>query len=95
MKACKEIPLEKIFKSLSDPIRMSVVRQLLLSKEEMTCGSFEYCVNKATFSHHVKILLEAHIICERVEGTRKYLKLNPQIKKLYPGLIKTIKDSQN
>jgi hypothetical protein len=43
----------------------------------------------------VKILLEAHIICERVEGTRKYLNLNPQIKKLYPGLIKTIKDSQN
>lgn len=96
MKECREIPLDKIFKSLGDPIRMSVIQQLLLCEDkEMTCGAFDYEVNKATFSHHIKILLESHIICERVEGTRKYLSLNPQIKKLYPGLVKTIKNQAN
>ncbi len=100
MNKCKDIPLDKIFKSLGDPIRMGVIRQLLAYEEEhgafeMTCGSFEYCVNKATFSHHIKILLEAHIICERVEGVKKYLFLNPNIRKLYPGVLETIKTSIN
>ncbi|WP_081653686.1 ArsR/SmtB family transcription factor [Bacteriovorax sp. BSW11_IV] len=92
MDKCKLIPLDKIFKSLGDPIRMGVIKQLIMSETgEMSCGSFDYCVNKATFSHHIKILLEAHILCERTEGVKKYLFLNPSIKKLYPGLVETIR----
>ncbi len=92
MKECKNIPIEKIFKSLGDPIRVGVVKQLLESESgEKTCGSFDYTVQKATFSHHIKILIESHIICERTEGVKKYLYLNPNIKKLYPELIKMIK----
>ncbi|WP_419172546.1 ArsR/SmtB family transcription factor [Halobacteriovorax sp.] len=94
----QEITLDKIFKSLGDPIRMGVIKQLIIYEEgcgdkEMTCGSFDYCVNKATFSHHVKKLIEAGIICERTEGVKKYLFLNPDIKKKYPGLIETVKNS--
>ncbi|MFG1481576.1 helix-turn-helix transcriptional regulator [Halobacteriovorax sp. XZX-3] len=96
MNDCTQIPLDKIFKSLGDPIRMSVIKQLIAYEEEhghkeITCGGFDYCVNKATFSHHIKILIEAHIICQRTEGVKKYLFLNPNIKKYYPGLIETIK----
>lgn len=90
----KQITLDKILKALGDPIRLGVVKQLLKEKKhEMTCGSFEHCVQKATFSHHIKILLEAHIICERVEGVRKFLSLNPDLEKAYPEIIRTIKNS--
>ena len=88
------IPLDKILKALGDPIRLSVIKQLLRAQnQEMTCGSFEYCVQKATFSHHIKILLEAKIICERVEGVRKYLSINSEVYKSYPSILETIKES--
>lgn len=98
MEKKQEITLDKVFKSLGDPIRMGVIKQLIIYEEEcgsveMTCGSFDYCVNKATFSHHIKKLIEAGIICERAEGVKKYLFLNPEIKANYPGLIETIKNT--
>lgn len=94
MENIKQIPLDKILKALGDPIRLSVIKQLLKAKnQEITCGDFEYCVQKATFSHHIKILIESHILCERVEGVRKYLSLNPEVKKMYPTILETIKNS--
>lgn len=96
MSKLKKTSLDKLLKALGDPIRLSVVKQLLNQDgHEMTCGSFEHCVQKATFSHHIKILLEAHILCERVEGVRKYLSLNPELAKQYPELIQTIRANQN
>jgi len=91
MKEKKEITLDKILKALGDPIRLSVVKQLLNTKNhEITCGEFDYCVQKATFSHHIKILKEANILCERVEGVRKYLSINKDLEKSHPHLLKTI-----
>lgn len=91
MKKIKEIPLDKILKALGDPIRLSVIKQLLKAENhEITCGDFNYCVQKATFSHHIKILIESHILCERIEGVRKYLSINPEIEQMYPEILKTI-----
>ncbi len=94
MKKTEQLPLDKILKALGDPIRLGVIKQLLKSeKPEITCGDFEYCVQKATFSHHIKILIESNILCERVEGVRKYLSINPEIEKSYPDLLKTINNT--
>lgn len=94
MSKIKQVPLDKILKALGDPIRLGVVKQLLSEKKnEKTCGSFEHCVQKATFSHHIKILLESHIICERVDGVKKYLSINPELEKNFPEIIRTIKNS--
>ncbi|MCO4755720.1 MAG: helix-turn-helix transcriptional regulator [Bacteriovoracaceae bacterium] len=94
MKKIERIPLDRILKALGDPIRLSVIKQLLNAEDhEMTCGSFEYCVQKATFSHHIKILIDSQILCQRVEGVRKYLSINNQIENTYPELLETIKNS--
>lgn len=94
MEEIKKIPLDKILKTLGDPIRLSAVKQLLeKTNQEITCGEFNYKVQKATFSHHIKILIESQILSERVEGVRKYLSINPQIKIAYPELLKVIKSS--
>lgn len=79
-------------KALGDPVRMSVVRQLLAAdNEEMPCGSFEHGLTKATFSHHMDILREAGIVHSRHEGTRKMTSLkSDELNAKFPGLLDLI-----
>jgi ArsR family transcriptional regulator len=88
----KTASLELVMRALGDPIRLSVVRQLLEADgEEKACGTFDYDVTKATFSHHLKILEDAGIIKRRQIGTRKMTSLrSSELKKRFPGLIDLI-----
>lgn len=90
----KSVPLEEVLKALGDPVRLSVVEQLLSCKEEKACGTFDYSVTKATFSHHIKILIDAGILQRREEGTRKFLSISENFLQDYPGLIKVIQPSR-
>ena len=88
-KAEKNLSLEGIMRALGDPVRLSVVLQLLAScGQEKACGTFDYVVTKATFSHHLKILHEAGITQNRQEGTRKLTSLRlKDLDKRFPGLL--------
>ncbi|HEX7676253.1 MAG TPA: helix-turn-helix domain-containing protein [Bdellovibrio sp.] len=87
-----QISLEQAMKALGDPVRLSVVKQLLAAKgEEKACGTFEYSITKATFSHHLQILREAGLIFMRQEGTKKMTSLRlKEIQKRFPGLLDLI-----
>ncbi|MGZ3661110.1 MAG: ArsR/SmtB family transcription factor [Bdellovibrionota bacterium] len=76
-------------RALGDPVRIAVVRQLLEARGlEKACGTFDYSVTKATFSHHLKILREAGIIESRQEGTRKLTSLcREELEMNFPGLL--------
>ncbi|MBX3022934.1 MAG: helix-turn-helix transcriptional regulator [Bdellovibrionales bacterium] len=84
--------LDVMMRALGDPLRLSVVRQLLAVRgEEKACGTFEHGVTKATFSHHMAILEEAGVVQARQEGTRKMISLRlSELKKDYPGLIELV-----
>lgn len=86
-------PLDHVLKSLGDPVRLSIVRQLLDSAEgEMACGCFAYDVTKQTFSHHIAILEEAGLLQGRPDGTRRMLSLRVDyIQKHFPGLLELIR----
>jgi DNA-binding transcriptional ArsR family regulator len=88
----KDVSLEQVLKALGDPVRLSVVKQLLESDgEEKACGTFEYTVTKATFSHHLQILQDAGVIFRRCEGTKKMTSLrSKELKKRFPGLLEVI-----
>ena len=88
----KDVTLEQVLKALGDPVRISAVKQLLAMKgEEKVCGTFEYSITKATFSHHLKILREAGLIRFRDEGTRRFVSLRmPEVKKRFPGLMEML-----
>lgn len=88
----RDITLEQIFKALSDPVRLSAVKELLaVDGEEKACGTFNYSVTKATFSHHLQILREAGVIWTREEGTRKYTSLRSKdLNKRFPGLLEML-----
>lgn len=88
--------MEQVLKALGDPVRISIVKQLLAATgEEMACGTFDYAVTKATFSHHLQILREAGVIRTRQEGTRRMTSLrSDELKKRFPGLIDVIISSR-
>ena len=83
----------RIIQALADPVRLEIVRQLAgcASEGELTCGSVSVPVSKSTASHHFKTLLEAGVIAERAEGTRKYLHLRrDDLERRFPGLIDSV-----
>ena len=88
----KTIALEQVFKALGDPVRMATVRELLNADgEEMACGTFNYTITKATFSHHLQILREAGIVRTREAGTRKFTSLrSKELNQRFPGLFKLL-----
>lgn len=88
----KSITLEQVLKALGDPVRISIVKQLLATPDgEKACGTFDYTITKATFSHHLQILREAGVIRTRQEGTRRMTSLRAtELKKRFPGLIELV-----
>jgi DNA-binding transcriptional ArsR family regulator len=89
----EEPDLVSVLHSLSDPVRLEIVRQLAgcQSGEELSCGKLELPVTKSTGSHHLKVLFEAGVIAERAEGTRKYLSLRREdLDKRFPGLLDSV-----
>lgn len=85
----KTISVEQVLKALGDPVRLATVKELLEAQnEEKACGTFNYTVTKATFSHHLQILREAGVIHTRIEGTRKFTSLrSKELNKRFPGLL--------
>ena len=83
----------EILQALADPIRLEIVRQLAACPEgsELTCGSISVSVTKSTASHHFRTLLDAGVIAERCEGTRKFLHLRRgELEAGFPGLIDSV-----
>jgi len=90
------VPLDRVLKSLGDPVRLSIVRQLLIASDgELACGCFEYDVTKQTFSHHMAILEDVGLVQGRPEGTRRLISLRlDHIKRTYPGLLELIRAAE-
>ncbi|HXY16793.1 MAG TPA: helix-turn-helix domain-containing protein [Gaiellaceae bacterium] len=78
-----------VIQALSDPVRLEIVRQLAgCMQGELRCGAVSIPVTKSTASHHFRTLLDAGVIAERSEGTRKYLHLRrAELDERFPGLI--------
>ena len=83
----------RILQALADPVRLAIVRQLAgcPGGGELSCGGLQVPVTKATASHHFKTLLDAGVIAERREGTRKYLHLRrSELDERFPGMIDSV-----
>jgi DNA-binding transcriptional ArsR family regulator len=80
----------EILQALADPVRLEIVRQLARSGE-LRCGSIDLPVTKSTASHHFRLLLDAGVIAQRAEGTRKYLALRrEELDERFPGLVDSV-----
>jgi ArsR family transcriptional regulator len=70
-----------VFKALSDPARVRIVRKLASPdcSGSFGCASADLNLTQPSKSHHFAILVDAGIITEQKDGRCKYYQLNRHI----------------
>ncbi|KAK1177466.1 helix-turn-helix transcriptional regulator [Streptomyces sp. NBS 14/10] len=90
-----ELRLEVVMGALSDPLRMGVVRTLLLESEayDHPCGWFGIDRPKSSLTHHFRALRDAGLIRQRQYGLerRSHVRID-DLQARFPGLLGLIAD---
>jgi DNA-binding transcriptional ArsR family regulator len=85
-----ELELCAVLHALSDPMRLRIVADLLTG-EERSCKSFDLPVVKSTCTHHFRVLREAGVIRQRLEGTTRLNSLRREdLDARFPGLVDAV-----
>jgi DNA-binding transcriptional ArsR family regulator len=85
-----QIELAAVLHALSDPMRLKIVAKLA-EGDERTCKSFELPVVKSTCTHHFRVLREAGVIRQRLEGTTRLNSLRREdLDNRFPGLLDSV-----
>ncbi|MDX6673268.1 MAG: hypothetical protein QOH11_686, partial [Solirubrobacteraceae bacterium] len=88
------IDLPGVLHALSDPQRLRIVRTLADEPAPRRCGSFNLDVTKSTLTHHFRVLREAGVIEQRVEGTARLNSLRREdLDQRFPGLLDAVLES--
>jgi DNA-binding transcriptional ArsR family regulator len=86
----EQLELPAVLHALSDPMRLRIV-ECLASGEPRTCKSFELPVTKSTCTHHFRVLREAGVIHQRLEGTTRLNTLRrDELEQRFPGLLDAV-----
>ncbi|MFG2617665.1 ArsR/SmtB family transcription factor [Streptomyces sp. NPDC048507] len=86
-----EIRLEAVLHALSDPVRLSIVRDLAATEAELACSYFDLPVTKSTTTHHFRVLRESGVVRQTYRGTTKLNGLRrAELQTLFPGLLDTV-----
>ncbi|WP_217240158.1 helix-turn-helix transcriptional regulator [Streptomyces sp. AC555_RSS877] len=88
--AVEDLRLEAVLGALSDPLRLGVVRKLLLESERFDhpCGWFGLDRPKSSLTHHFKALRVAGITRQRQYGLerRSHVRVD-DLNARFPGLL--------
>jgi DNA-binding transcriptional ArsR family regulator len=88
--AVQDIDLACVLHALSDPMRLKIVH-VLAAGGEHTCKSFDLPVTKSTCTHHFRVLREAGVMSQRVEGTTRLNTLRrADLETRFPGLLDSV-----
>ena len=86
----EEMELATVLHALSDPMRLRIAVGLA-AQDDRTCKSFELPVTKSTCTHHFRVLREAGVIRQRLEGTTKLNSLRREdLEARFPGLLDSV-----
>jgi DNA-binding transcriptional ArsR family regulator len=82
--------LPVVLHALSDPVRLQIVSQLA-DGAERSCGSLDLPVAKSTCSHHFRVLREAGVVAQRVDGKCRFNRLRAdELEQRFPGLLDAV-----
>jgi DNA-binding transcriptional ArsR family regulator len=92
--AATELRLSKVLAALADPVRLVTVRTLSATSG-IPCTELHRAagltISQSTFSHHQKILREAGVIAERIEGAHRILSVRREdLDYCFPGLMEAV-----
>ncbi|MEV0094267.1 ArsR family transcriptional regulator [Streptomyces sp. NPDC050738] len=85
-----ELRLETVMGALSDPLRLDIIRKLLLESPESdrSCGWFGIDRPKSTLTHHFKALREAGVTRQRQYGLERRSQVRTDdLNARFPGLL--------
>jgi DNA-binding transcriptional ArsR family regulator len=84
------LELAAVLHALSDPMRLRIVAALA-GGQERSCKSIDLPVVKSTCTHHFRVLREAGVIRQRVEGTTRLNSLRREdLDERFPGLVDAV-----
>src|ERR1700704_4678836 len=87
----EDLELPAVLHALSDPHRLRIVRALAEEPTPRRCGSFDLDVTKSTLTHHFRVLREAGVIDQRVDGTARLNSLRREdLDRRFPGLLDAV-----
>ncbi|HEY4918021.1 MAG TPA: helix-turn-helix transcriptional regulator [Solirubrobacteraceae bacterium] len=90
----EDLELPKVLHALSDPARLQIVRELDLDPTPRPCGSFDLGVTKSTCTHHFRVLREAGLVTQELQGTSKLTSLRRKdLDARFPGLLDAVLDA--
>jgi DNA-binding transcriptional ArsR family regulator len=92
--AVDQLRLEAVMGALADPLRLIIIRKLLLESEayDHTCGWFGFERPKSSLTHHFKALREAGLIRQRQYGLERRSRVRTEdLDVRFPGLIALVK----
>src|ERR1700737_1668019 len=88
--AIEQVALSQGLYALSDPVRLSVVRQLALNGEA-TWSALDCGRPKSSMSHHFRVLREAGLVRTRTDGPAHMNDLRrDEIDRRFPGLLMAV-----
>ncbi|MDT0344778.1 ArsR/SmtB family transcription factor [Streptomyces litchfieldiae] len=88
--AVADLRLETVLGALSDPLRLRIVRKLLLERTEFDhpCGWFELDRPKSSLTHHFRALREAGVTRQRQYGLERRSQVRvDDLNARFPGLL--------
>ncbi|WAL69293.1 ArsR family transcriptional regulator [Amycolatopsis cynarae] len=92
--AREDLRLEVVLGALSDPLRLGIVRKLLLESPETDrpCGWFGIDRPKSTLTHHFKLLREAGVTRQRQYGLERRSEVRTEdLDARFPGLLDLVR----
>ena len=89
-----DLRLPTVLAALADPARLATIRTLA-AVGESPCHHLHHTaglrISRSTFSHHQRILREAGVLHERINGPQRILSLRREdLDSCFPGLLDAI-----
>ena len=76
----KEIDYVKIFKALSDEMRLKILQEIAKHEEICVCKLMEkFAMAQSKLSYHLKLLLEANLIKVKPQGKWNFYSINSSL----------------
>ena len=69
--------LDKTLTALADPTRRGILARLALGEATVNELAEPFAVSQPAISHHIRVLSDAGLIVQRVEGTKRPCRLAP------------------
>jgi DNA-binding transcriptional ArsR family regulator len=70
--------LDRIFAALADPTRRRILGRLALGEATVNELAEPFAISQPAISRHIRVLSEAGLIVQRVDGTKRPCRLAPE-----------------